>query len=145
IKGKTWKLPPDAVLPIDQDLFIDSTLLQQWFPLELNVDHLTMTLNIAAREPLPFEEKIRRDKTRTALEQQKQPLKEPTYKTIDYPYSSASWPFTNVTFGPSYQSQDKQTRADYSVLAVGDLGYMTSRLYAAGNLDDKVVSDLRFS
>jgi hypothetical protein len=138
IRGKTVTIPPGGILHIDQDLFIDSALLQQWFPLDMSVDRYSMTLHLVAREALPFEKKILR-------EQQKQPAKDVTWKALDYPYSAVSLPFTNVTFGPSYQSRGNQGQAGYSILSAGDMGYMTSRLYAAGNLGDQVVSDLRFS
>lgn len=145
VKGDTKTLPPGSILAKDQDLFIDAELLSQWFPLNFSVNRYTMTLAVTTREPLPFEEKLLRKKRRDALEQQKTPQKEVTYKAVDYPYASANVPFVNLTVSPSYQSEGQEKRSDYSLLASGDLAYMTTRLYAGGNFNGDSLSDLRLT
>lgn len=142
IKGETQVLPPNSVLTKDGDLFVDSDLLQRWFPLDFLMNRYNMTLLLNAREKLPFQEKLARKKSRDALSQKQAP-KEITFKTVDIPYEPMTTPFVNMTFSPSYQSQTNEKRADYTIIAAGDLGYMTGHLYAGGDLNERVFSDLR--
>jgi hypothetical protein len=144
VKGETMPLPAGSMLEKNQDLFIDADLIQRWFPIDFLFDSYNMTLLLNTREPLPFEERMQREKRRKMLGQQPAP-KEVTYKTVDYPYQAAEFPFVNMTFSPSYQSQDSQSRADYSIIATGDLAYMTAHLYAGGDLNQKVFTDLRLT
>jgi hypothetical protein len=145
IKGKTMALPPGGVFADDKDLYVDSALLQDWWPLDYKFDRLRLTLNITTRETLPFEAKLLRKKKQATLDQQSQPAKDLVLKKIDVPYSTAQWPTVDLTMSPSYDSRSHGARGDYSMLAVGDFGYLTTRLYAAGDLGSHNVSDLRLS
>jgi len=145
IKGKTIALPPGGVFADDKELYVDSALLQDWWPLDFKVDRHRMTLDITTRETLPFEAKLLREKNQARLAQQSQPTKELVLKNIDAPYSAAEWPTVDLTMSPSYDSQQHFLRDDYSLLAAGDFGYLTSRLYAAGDLGHGDVTDLRLS
>jgi hypothetical protein len=145
VKGKSVKIPPGSVFAKDADIFVDSDLLHEWMPLDFSVDIRRMTLSITAREALPFQAKNLRDKKRQALTQRGVAVKDQTFKKLDIPYEAAQWPTVDLTISPSYDSTDKGMRTDYAALAVGDFGYLTSRLYAAGNLPDDSLSDLRLS
>ncbi len=145
VKGKTMAVPPGAIFADDKDLYVDSALLQDWWPLDYKFDRLRLTLNITTRETLPFEARKLRQKKQEALAQQTQPAKALVLKKIDVPYSIAQWPTVDLTMSPSYDGQSHGTRGDYSMLAVGDFGNLTTRLYAAGDLGSHNVSDLRLS
>ncbi|MEZ0223313.1 MAG: hypothetical protein ACAH83_02075, partial [Alphaproteobacteria bacterium] len=145
VKGKSVNIPPGSVFARDTELYVDSDLVHTWMPLDFNVDRNRMTLGITTRETLPFEAKGLRDKKRKALAQQGVSVKDQTFKKIDIPYEAAQWPTVDLTISPSYESTSKTLRTDYSALAVGDFGFLTSRLYAAGNMPDDTLSDLRLS
>lgn len=145
VKGKTIALPPGSVFAEDKDIYVDSDLLHEWFPLNFATDMHRMTLNITTREALPFQARKSRDKAHQRLAQQNQPAKDQTFKKIEIPYEAAAWPSVDLTFSPSYDSTSHATQSDYSMLAAGDFGYLTSRLYAAGDLGQNNVSDLRLS
>ncbi|TAL27848.1 MAG: hypothetical protein EPN97_16180 [Alphaproteobacteria bacterium] len=145
VKGKSVKIPPGSVFSRDAELYVDSDLLHEWMPLDFSVDMRRMTLGITAREALPFQARDMRDKKRQALAQRGVAVKDQTFKKLDIPYEAAQWPTVDLTISPSYDSTNKGLRTDYSALAVGDFGYLTSRLYAAGNMPDDNLSDLRLS
>ncbi|MBI3441377.1 MAG: carboxypeptidase regulatory-like domain-containing protein [Proteobacteria bacterium] len=147
VKGKKYDIPPGSMISKDQDLFVDSTLLQKWLPLDFSADLKRLVLDIHSREALPAQEAQQRKKMHEVLEQQKG-QKGPEKKTmkLETPYAAAQWPTVDLTFSPSYLSTSKQRRSDYSALAVGDLGYLTTHMYAAGNLSDpRPISDLRLN
>src|ERR1039457_3945348 len=138
-------LPPGGVFADDKDLYVDSALLQDWWPIDFKFDRVKLTLNITTRETLPFEAKLLRKKKQEALDQQNHPAKDLVLKKIDVPYSTAQWPTVDLTMNPSYDSHSHVTQDNYSLLAVGDFGYLPTRLYAAGDLGSHNISDLRLS
>jgi hypothetical protein len=149
VKGQKYTLTPADMIAKDQDLLIDSALLQKWLPLDFTVDLLRMSLNIHPREPLPYQDEQARLKKYAKLTQQKsegQNIKEAKLQKIETAYEGAQWPAVDLTFAPTYDSASKTKQANYSVLAGGDFGYLTTHLYAAGNLEDNnSISDLRLS
>ena len=149
IRGSGFGVPKDGVLSIGGDLYIDSKLLSQWFPLDFAFDDRQMTLGIHSREALPFQEKALREKAHTALEQQKAGAPgagAAAYKQVELPYAGLQVPFIDLTASPSYDSKSRQATAGYTAIAAGDIGYMTTRVYAAGDpLGAKKLSDLRLS
>jgi hypothetical protein len=145
VHGVEENVPPGSLFFKDKDIFIDTVLLQKWLPLDFSVNLKRMVLNITTRENLPYQAARWRKNLHTKLEQKENVPQEKSFKKIEAPYEAAQWPSLDLTFSPSYQSSDQRAQATYSLLAGGDLGYLTSHLYAAGNLNDKQVSDARIS
>jgi len=145
VRGDRIDIPPGGLFSRDQDIFIDTALMQKWFPLDFSVDLQRMVLNIVPREKLPYQAAIWRKKLHARMEQKENAPQERPFRNIEAPYEAAQWPSFDLTFSPSYKSSDRLTQATYSVLAGGDLGYLTSHLYAAGDLNDKQISDARIS
>jgi len=145
VKGRKTELHPDSIIVRDRDLFIDSSLLQKWFPLDFSVDLPGMVLNIATREALPFQEARWRKKMHDKLSRQQEKSRDEKAETIGQAYEALQWPSLDLTFSPTYKSSTRETTANYSALAVGDVGYLTSRLYAAGDLNQQSLSDMRLS
>jgi len=148
VKGQRYDIPPDSMIVKDQDLLIDSALLQKWLPLDLAVNLQSMTLNIHPREPLPAQEQAERKKKYARMQQQQSNnANNPVTKIqkVDTAYEGAQWPTVDFTFSPAYQNSAPQKQADYSILAGGDFGYLTTHLYASGDLEQKKISDARLS
>lgn len=145
VKGDKTDMPPDGMIVQDQDIFIDATLLQKWLPLDFAVDLQAMSLNITTREDLPFQEARWRKKMHDKLSQQHEKTEDTKAKTISQAYEALQWPSVDLTFSPSYLSSSRKTSADYSALAVGDFGYLSSRLYIAGDPKEDSLTDLRLS
>jgi hypothetical protein len=148
VKGQKYDIPPGGMISKDQDLLIDSALLQKWLPLDFAVDLQRMVLNIHPREPLPYQEEQERKKKYAKMEQQQnnnsnnQTAK---IQKVDTAYEAAQWPTVDLTFSPAYQNSSPERQAQYSVLAGGDFGYLTTHLYAAGDLEQDRLSDARLS
>lgn len=146
VKGKDYKPAPGQVFSRNGDIFVDAALLQEWWPLGLKTDFKLMTLDIAPRERLPFQEKLEREKRRKGLDQGGRKEKGPEkLKRVDVPYEAAGWPVTDLTFNTSYDSNSDAWQNAYSLYSVGDFGFLTSRVYAAGDLSNDALSDLRVS
>lgn len=58
VRGKKSDFETENIIVKDQDLYIDASLLQKWFPLDFTIDMPSMTLNISTRESLPYMEAL---------------------------------------------------------------------------------------
>lgn len=147
VRGVKYTLSPDSMIVKDQDLLVDSALLQKWLPLDLTVNTQSMTLNVHPREPLPQQAEEERKKRYARLEQQREnngngPVAK--IKKIDTAYEIAQWPTIDLTVSPAYQNLAPKNQSNYSVLAGGDFGFLTTHLYIAGDGQNKL-SDARLS
>ena len=143
--GEKTEVLPENMFVKDQDLFIDSRLLQKWFPMDFSVEIQNMALHITTHEALPYEEARLRKKLHANLAQKKKSSEDIEFKDIDEPYAALQWPSVDLTVSSGYQSEGKTIGTNYSALAVGDFGYLTGRLYAAGDSSQKYLSDIRLN
>lgn len=149
VKGRGIDLPKNSVVESQGMLLVDAKMLSDWMPLDFSFDDKNMVLTIHSREPLPMQEKAKRQKLHDALEQQKNLSKIPgqaAYKQVDLPYAAVGVPYVDVTAGASYDVKTHSRAENYTVLAAGDFGYLTTRLYASGSpTNGEPLADLRLS
>lgn len=142
VNDETSEIAQGSMIARDGDLFIDSTLLQKWLPIDFTVDLPGMLLNIATRESLPYQEALWRKKMQTRLMQKQKDLRSADAKMLDTPYKVFQFPSIDLSLSPSYDKPTRTHRKDYSVLATGDLGYLSTRLYFAGNPGERDVTNV---
>ncbi len=137
LKGEKSEFPPGSMIVKDQDIYIESTLLQTWFPMNFSLSRENMTLDISTRESLPHMEALMRKKLQAKLASQKKSPEDIEYKNIYSPYSVVQWPSVDLTLSTAYQSEGRALQTDFSTVAAGEFGYLTTRLYAVGNYEQK--------
>jgi len=150
IKGQKYDIPPGGMITKEGDILVDSTLLQKWLPLDFATDLQRMVLNIHPREALPQQQEAERQKRFAKLQQQNNNNNNANsssakVKSIDTEYEAAQWPTVDLTVSPAYQNTTPTQQAQYSLLAGGDFGFLTTHLYAAGDLASQALSDARLS
>src|SRR5262249_39816734 len=100
--GKDISAPLGAVAISDDDIYVDTATLAQWFPLDFRVSLSSLEIDIKPREPLPIQQRANRDESRRRLEFSRfgpeagTPVREPL------PYSFLSSPYLGVR--QSYQT-----------------------------------------
>jgi hypothetical protein len=148
VKGQKYDIPPGSMIVKEGDILVDSALLQKWLPLDFAIDLQRMVLNIHPREALPQQQEEERRKRFTRLQQQNNNNANSSsakVKSVDTEYEAAQWPTVDFTVSPAYQNTAPTQQAQYSLLAGGDFGFLTTHLYAAGDLASQVLSDARLS
>lgn len=146
VRGEKTQIVPGMVIPRDNDLYIESSLLSKWLPLDFSVDLQRMVLSVTAHETLPYQASAWRKGLHEKLkQQQKAPVEDIKYTKVDTPYGALEWPSIDLTLSPSYQSTTGEIQTNYSALAAGDFGFLTARLNASGNFDEDYLTDLRVS
>lgn len=123
-----------------EDIFVDSRLLSQWFPADVEFDLPNLLIKIRSREPLPIEQRVERELRRgSALATRKDRTVD--YETIDAPYQWLDWPMVNFSSTAGYTKSangDGQASANYNLLAAGDFMKMGSKLFVGGNQEQGV-------
>lgn len=139
VEGRRASYPATLVEPHEDDIYVDTRLLSQWFPLDIGFDLPNLSVTITSREPLPVEQRLEREQRHArALSQRLH--EEETYPRLDTPYKFGDWPFidTSIEAGFRQDAEGKSTKsARYSSLLAGDLLYMNSKLFVTGNDSDR--------
>lgn len=116
------------------DIYVDTRLLGQWFPLDLKVDRLGSRINVIPREPLPAQAMAMRERNRMAFGGSR--ADKHHYVPLDDPYLWAEWPMVDQTLrigSASSRGAGSATSVQSTTYASGDLFKMTSNLYLFGD------------
>lgn len=135
--GQEYHLPEGSFARGDGDIFIDSELMGRLFPVDFKTNFSEMSLEIAPREKIPFQERLERETrwnriTPYAENRPELPIKESEYTLF-------SPPFVDVTLRSDYSKNDKSSslKGGYSILSKGDLGKMSSEIFVSGDDEEK--------
>jgi hypothetical protein len=143
IEGKRLPVSRDDVLVHQGAIFATIGALSQWFPVDLRLQAITLSVEVKPRERLPVQE---RDERRRGA-QQTYSIGPATLPLIDTPYKLLGPPAADI--GLSYSitrpSGGKPHSSEtYSALVSGDVAYMDSKLYLNGDQSNSL-TDARFT
>lgn len=60
VNGERKPITRDGVRLHYDEIYVDSVLLEQWFPLKFRIDYAQMRLNLVTEKPLPFQQRLKR-------------------------------------------------------------------------------------
>ncbi len=137
IEEKYFDLPGDGIERKDGELYVDTKLLSEWFPVDFNYNFSTQSVGIIPRERLPFQARIEREQAwrninGSQVGQTIFPRKESEYELL-------SMPVVDLGLTGSFidgKKSDDGFGGDFNVIAKGDLGKMTAELYLSGDDED---------
>jgi hypothetical protein len=111
----------------NDDIYVASSLLAEWLPLDLNIDLANLSLAVKAREKLPLQARFARmerqlPNTLAAV---------PTYPRQPTPYALASAPFIDQTISVESERTPVQKRSRTTIISylTADLGGAEAALY----------------
>ncbi len=137
IEGRTETLPPGLVELHFDDIYVDTTLLARWFPIDVGFDLSQLTVEITSREPLPIEERLAREQANARLGQGGSVRA--VYPRLETPYRLFTVPFMDTSLSSNYQGGDSSSlTARYTTLLTGDLLFMDANVFVAGSKDEKL-------
>lgn len=142
IRGETQSYNNKLVYVLDDDIYVDATLLSKWFDIKINADLFSSSVKITSENTFPFilrierEERIARTRARLFSEQ-------PDYPHHYEPYDMWNIPFVDQTFEATRRQGDGVSSNTFrsSTFATADLLGMSSSLYLFAtdvDLTDKV-------
>ncbi len=126
------------------DIYVDIALLEQWFPIELELKLSQLRLSLEPKEKLPIQKRIEREKQRERIAG----AAKADLPIIADQYRWINWPVVDVSLGSNVQlrqtSEDRGADVSYFVQSSGDLLKMQSSfLFSRQTLDNG--SNARFS
>jgi hypothetical protein len=147
IGGSTKSFDPAMVEKHNDDIYVDTRLLDEWFKLKTDFNFSTQTVNIspAGEEKLPIQLASEFEKRKARFDNAYREEKK-TYPTTRIPYQLAAIPYADVSATMGYdQGQSKSPfSATTSIEATGDLFYMTSDFFVTLDEEDGI-DNLRWS
>lgn len=120
------------------DIYVSSQLVARWLPLDLEIDFSSLALKVGAREPLPLQQRLERE--RRARQAKSSFLSEdPGYPRHDLPYALWDTPSIDHTLGVEYRNADGRSLATgrHTTFITGDLLGMESALFVTGTDRDR--------
>ncbi len=143
VYGELSVFDPTLVELHFDDIYVDTTLIARWFPVDIAFDLTRLVAEVTSREPLPLEEQLAREQVRARL--LSRGLTRPQYPRVDLPYRLLDWPFVDTSMFLGYDGRaDDRFTGRYNTLISGDLLYMDTRVFVAGD-DEDGLRDLRLT
>lgn len=133
IADRVMPLDPGRVEPQAADIYVDSALLSEWFPLSVQVDTGAMMATVEPREQLPVQARMERER-RGAQARTYLPVRDLGYPTAKAPYTNASGPFVDTTLRLTADTHDALD-LQYAILATGDVLQTTGEMYLYNETD----------
>lgn len=137
VAGRHMAVPGDQAVVHDMDIFVDSSLLSSWFPVEFELNFADQSLSVKPRETLPFEARIERENARKAIGSS--PSDEPVFPRKLSPYSLLEPQVVDLGFSGIYTNDPDRSEtlsSRYYMYSRGDLAGMSSEFYISGDDDD---------
>jgi hypothetical protein len=112
------------------DIYVASSLLERWLPVDLHVDMSGLVLQVRPREELPLQASLaRRGRGKQAGGRRAAPV-DPGFPRQATPYALAGVPFIDQTLGVAAR-HGQPTDASYTAYLTGDVFGMQGVLYAS--------------
>jgi hypothetical protein len=128
--GITEDVDPGQVMIEQDDLYISLDLLEQWFPLELDIERSRLILRIHPLEVLPMQAHLERMAANERLTRRAQG-DVPDYPLAELPYRLWSPPAIDQSLIFEYNANDEITQLNsrYATHLAGDLFGLESSIY----------------
>ena len=135
--GKTLPLGKTEAVIFEGTLFVETNVIQRWFPLQLSANVRQLYLDIKPTELLPLQARQQRKQLKSSRSSN---LQEPQYPLQANPYQFLGPHITKARLGYATERQTLDSNAsydlNYALLSQGDLAWMTSTISLVGKSDD---------
>jgi len=128
IKGKSFPINPEHILIEEDDIYVESQILSQWFDLGVEFNFSTLFMLINPTEPIPIQQRLARENKKNMVRGNKAsiaPWKESSYEMLSSPLFDVQLTHSNNNRGGNFST--------YSILGGHDFAYLNSEYYVAGN------------
>jgi len=132
ISGKTSTFDPSRIELHQDDIYVDTVLFAEWFPVDLTVDFSGLLVTARPREPLPIQK--RQEREQRALKEMSSLGSAPKYPAIPNPYNFADVPFLDQTLRATFAKAGHESSQlfQYSTYLTGDLLFHETSAYVFG-------------
>lgn len=135
IDGVTSAIPEGSVLKGEDDLYVDARTLSTWLPADFDLNYAEMSVAVAPRQRLPFQENMDRHDRWDAIH-----LTDPYAKPrlAEAPVGAAQPPTVDLSIAAAAGSDTVDPKKlDYTLSASGTGKALTTRVYVTGDENEK--------
>ncbi|KRT53779.1 hypothetical protein Ga0074115_101114 [endosymbiont of Ridgeia piscesae] len=147
VDGRVHKLNRNLVELHQHEIYVHSSLLQQWLPLRLSVDLASLRLKLEPDEALPFQQRAQRQMRRQMLGRKWEAGDELQLPYLPDVFEAVEVPLIDLSGSLAHRGvkgQPASNAAQFNMLATGDLLWMNGKLYVSGNESD-AISNVRLT
>lgn len=130
ISGRAEAVDPSALRVLEDDIYIDTALLENWWPVRLRPDRSRLVLEVQPREPLPLQLRLARERAAAMIGRGGPKSAELPRTAI--PYRMATWPAIDQTlaFTAGRSRTDRSWGLASTSYLTGDLLGLEAAAYA---------------
>jgi hypothetical protein len=138
--GRTFAIPPGSVERQLTDLYVDSSLLSEWFSIRLFLKMEDLALLVSSIELLPVQERLERERRRSGVIRPGAPGE---YEVIEPAWQWLSWPVidTSVQYSTTRSGGQLQQQGGYTSLVTGMAGGLDYAISANGVIPSQTDQD----
>jgi hypothetical protein len=133
-RGEKTTLPAWSAMSGAADIYVTRKQISSWFPASFEIDPLELVLRMEPTEPFPIEQ---REKRHDLWEEYLKPVHHVVYEQVEAPYALYSPPFFDLNLGYTAENlsgNGPQDTESFSMMSVGDIGYMNASTYLNGSV-----------
>src|SRR5216683_4308543 len=121
LNGRTFVLEPGSVERQLTDIYVDATLLANWFSIRFHLVSEDLTLVASSVELLPVQERLDRERRRAGV---RRPGEFGPYTLVEPPAKWIDWPFvdTNIQYSTTKNNGQMLQQGQYSSVVTGMVG-----------------------
>lgn len=142
ISGRTTPIDATTAQAFEGELYVRSDILASILPLDFEPNLRLQAVLLTTREPFPFEERMRREASRSRLAQRGGIRSQrESWPREETPWLALSFPITDVELRAVSDSQ-MGSRTEGDLRVAGDFAWMTGEAYLSATSRDGLVSSL---
>lgn len=126
---------PTRMRWLDNDIYVSARLLQNWWPIDLEFNLSTLSLQVVPRETLPIQARLARERDAARLSFRGGGYQDPGFPRAKPDYRLLDVPFIDQTLGlKTIRDSTGKTTTDmtYSAFITGDLLGMEASMFVTG-------------
>jgi hypothetical protein len=139
VDGRFITVEPGQAAIYDDDLYVRLDLIEQLLPVRLRADVSAQSLAVSPTEPLPFQQRLARDRRAAGLQE---PTGSVRVLTVNTPYTAFSPPAIDVNLGGQIARDGSDQTRSYDLRLAGDVLYTGFQGYVGSDQDGEV-NDVR--
>lgn len=113
VDGRQLGYAPELVRVIDDEIYVASTALSRWLPIDFTVDMPTLQLRLHPREPLPLQTRQARESAAAKIAGP-QPPEVSVFPLVREPYRLFTQPFIDQTFSANARFGNNAIASPYN-------------------------------
>jgi len=135
VSGKTFDIAETDAALLHQEIYVRDTILEKLFPIAFKINKSDLTIDIAAKEHLPFQDRLERDRRRQGLKNGATAVE--TVLKVPADYELFTPPSADLNITAAAGSRAPKVTTNWEVRFAGDVAYTGAQLFVGSDSNGK--------